>query len=92
MAFAQPRPAIELLAGGLDQTLVAGDERRGLEDLLGGVVGVHGLALEGDRDGLEGRLDVGERRLAVLRRRRRRQLDPDEGKTCTTAGPYADPG
>jgi hypothetical protein len=60
-----PAPAGgELLAGGLDQTLVTGDERRGLEDLLGGVVGVP-AALEGDRDGLEGRLDVGERRLAV---------------------------
>ena len=35
----------QLLAGGLVQSLVLGDERRGLEDLLGGVVGVPGPSL-----------------------------------------------
>src|SRR5688572_31599819 len=70
----------QLLVGSLDQSLVAGDERGRLEDLLRRVVGVAGLPLEGDRDRLERRLDVGERGLVVLdgrlgRRRPDRRCD-----------------
>ena len=78
----------ELLVGGLDQALVARDQRGGLEDLLGGVVGLPRLPSRETATDSNAAAHVGQRRLRGRRRPARPAGGRTGGATCTT-GPYA---